>query len=343
MDDPADILRHQVSSGLCVGAQVAAIDRSGPRTWSVGTDGLGRPIEDGTISAVYCASKPLLAFAVHALMSERALSPSTTVGEILGLRGTASPLVAVSALLNHTAGLHAADGETLKLRGSIGKQSIARRAVPPHGWSSERDAGYSEYVAWSVLAEVVGAVAGEPWQRIVDRYVIAPAGASDEVFPVIDRSSYLTLVDRIRVNMDLRDRPTPLLNERGPTFACEANPGYGAYASARGLATVVHEHLTQEHLSSKALADSQQRRGYRWDEVMHARVDTQNGLLVDLPSYGVIGASSDSIGHTGLMGLTTVVHEPIPQTTVVITYFGLIDGPTATGVRRPDLLRCLSA
>lgn len=76
---------------------------------------------------------------------------------------------------------------------------------------------------------------------------------------------------------------------------------------------------------------------------MDARVDTQNGLLADLGAYGVVGASRESIGHTGLMGLTTVIHEPARQITTAINYFGLIDGPTATQIRRPQLLELLQS
>lgn len=340
MDEVATLLEAQISSGLCTGAQVARISDGRTERWAAGVDGIRQAIDHDTLSAIYCASKPLLALTVHRLASTGTLQVEAKVGDILG-EAVGMPDTIVSDLLNHSAGLHIEDGETLKLYGYRQKREIALAAQPASGWIPGRDAGYSEYIGWAVLAEMVETATGSPWPAVVAELVLAPAGVTDQVVPVFERSSYRAMAERLRINIDLRGRAVPLLNERGPTFACEANPGYGAFASATGLAEVLHTYLTDPNLKVEALTEPALRRGYRWDEVMHLRGDTQNGLLADLGSYGVLGASPDSLGHTGLMGLTTVLHEPERGETVAITYFGLIDGPTATQIRRPELLASL--
>jgi CubicO group peptidase (beta-lactamase class C family) len=340
MDDITSLLVHQIDSELCTGGQVARTVGGEVEQWCAGADGLGQPIGHDTVAAIYCASKPALAFAVRRLAAKGALPTDATMGELVDV-ALGAPDATVFDLLNHTAGVHSADGETLKLYGRDAKRGIAMAASAPPGWSADRDAAYSEYMAWALLAEAIESVADLPWPAVVAELVLEPAGVEGRFVPVFEQSSFHSEIDRVRVNIDLRDRAVPLLNERGQSFACEPIPGYGAFASAAGLAQLVHRHLTDPTLAVSALSGSGARRGYRWDDVMHLRGDMQEGLMADLASYGVLGASPRSIGHTGLMGLTTVIHEPGLGETTAITYFGLIDGPTATQVRRPAMLEAL--
>lgn len=157
MDEIDRLIRRQIAAELCTGAQVAVAARTGLRTWSAGADGIDQAIDDSTFSALYCASKPILAFAVHALAAAGVMPLTATVGEILGPAAVGAPTATVADLLNHTAGVHSADSETLKFNGHVRKRAIAQQAAPPSGWSSDTDAGYSEYVGWAILAEMVEA------------------------------------------------------------------------------------------------------------------------------------------------------------------------------------------
>lgn len=172
MDEVTDLIDRQIAEGLCTGAQIAKATGTGLQrqvhTWTAGVDGIGQTIEESSLSAIYCASKPLLAFAMHAMSDAGTLQLGEPVGPILGAELVGAPDATISDLLNHTAGVHTGDSGALKLYGFERKRAIARGASPPDGWSSENHAAYSEYAAWSILADVIEATMGQPWTEAVN-------------------------------------------------------------------------------------------------------------------------------------------------------------------------------
>ncbi|HMJ78543.1 MAG TPA: serine hydrolase domain-containing protein, partial [Iamia sp.] len=321
---------------LCRGVQVAWEGPDGAATVAVGHDGLGRPVRPDTVFAVCCAAKPLLAIAVAGLCEMGVLADlDVRLPELCPTVDGAD--VSLRSLLDHTAGLHAADGEHLKLRsaaGQLGAALVARCTRP--GWDPSTQAGYSELIAWQLVALAVEAATGTSWVEVVEELVVGPTGGHPDVHvhlrPDVD-------ADRVGTNLDLRGRARPLLNETAPSFRAP-NPAYGCFATAAGLTRVLHALATEPSTVGRSVLD-QPGRGRRRDEVMQTVADARPGLLLDLPDYGVVGAAPGAFGHTGLMGLTTILHGPTIATTATITFVGLIDGPTSVGVRRPRLLRLL--
>src|SRR5690606_19434543 len=156
---------------------------------------------------------------------------------------------------------------------SAGKLHAAVSARAPAGWDPASGAGYSEFIAWRLLALAVEVATNAPWPDVVDALVLDRLGVSRDVHVALDRER---ASDRLGVNIDLRTRPRPMLSEMSSSFT-SPNAAYGTFATATGLCRVLHCLATDPAAPGQTLL-GEQRRGHRWDEVMQATVDTQPGL-----------------------------------------------------------------
>lgn len=53
MDEVDAVIARQIAQGLCTGVQAAVITPSGVASWAAGADGIGQPVDETTVSAVY--------------------------------------------------------------------------------------------------------------------------------------------------------------------------------------------------------------------------------------------------------------------------------------------------
>lgn len=204
-----------------------------------GVDAEGVAMRERPLGLVRCAvAKPLLLLAIATLVQEGVVDIDAPVGRYL--RNPAHPEIAALpmwTLLAHKAGVHNLTGLILTLFEPERQREMVRMTPPAPGFGIGEDFAYSEAAAAVLLTEVLETMTGVEYQDYYRTHVMAPEGFDAHVIMRFDDDSFRTSSDLIGVNGNVDADPViPYLIDRAPTFAKEWNPGWGGYASARGIA-----------------------------------------------------------------------------------------------------------
>jgi len=346
-----ELLEADVAEGLfTLGAQVA-VSFEGERVFEtcLGDDGFGRPVELDTIFRVYCTIKPVTAMAIANLVDAGGVELDRPLVEVLGTRPVLERGVTARQLLNHTAGLHNLSAFSMELVPPEDRRRIIDRQLPPPGWHVGRDAGYSEFAAWTMLGELLETVTGEPLREHLRRTVLDPLGMHDTWIGMTP-AEYAANVGRMGVNVDLRGfRPFPMLMERSERVCVETNPAHGGYTTARdldrlfcGLLQVLGGGSVDGLPSPATMAQfCSTARPSSFDVVLDRRCDYGLGFMTNLADHYFGGrCSPESFGHSGNVGSSFAFADPMHHLSVAVVFNGLVDHESAF-VRRPALVRAM--
>ncbi|MFN8037559.1 MAG: serine hydrolase domain-containing protein [Acidimicrobiia bacterium] len=205
---------------------------------AAGIDGEGNPMAADRIGMVRCALvKPAIAITIASLVEQGAMRYEDTVADLLDAPMHAEvAALPVWTLLAHRAGVHDLGGDFLTVFPPEKRRAIVRLSPLAPGFVPGDEFGYSEAAGGVVLGEIIEAVTGRAYHEVLDELIVGPAGAGDDLFVRFDDERYDRLQHRIGVNAWMDSDPrTPYLLERSRLFATDWNPGFGGYATARGL------------------------------------------------------------------------------------------------------------
>lgn len=313
-------------NGLCV------IDHA------AGVDGLGRPMTAGSTVAMYCAAKSLTVIAAASLISIGELSFDDRVGDLVELCSPHVASLTIEDVVSHRSGARhptAIEGTTMAPHR---REATALLQPSPNPPLRIDETLYSESAGWLILAACLRGAAGRPILSLVNELVLEPLSLLDQFdLEGADKG-------RRRVAVSLRHvRPMPLLLEAGTRLAFSTNPGYGGFATMRGLASLF-QHLVAPSGSNglrlnASVADQLLTPGpLRWDRQFQRTCSFGRGFATDLDSHGFgRSLSSRAIGQAGLVGMTTCVADPDTGLSFAVHLNGLTDGDSVISWLRPAL------
>lgn len=315
--------------------------------WAGGVEGLGRPVEPDTLFAVYCAGKPMFGVALAILLDEGEVSLDDRLRHLLpgGVSGPLADLT-VADLVTHTAGVHRLSAYDYLLHGSGHRHDAVMALAPPAGWRPGHHAGYSEAAAWHLLSLVVEELVDEPAPGFLRREVLEPLGATD-VFPVMTDDEFRANARRIGVNSSMREMdPLPMLFERSREMCTTWKPGFGTYATCRGLASfyrgvlgaLAGERALRCSVGMLRSCVTPQRPSVH-DVVLDRPCSFGIGFMVRLEEHEYGSHCSEAaFGHSGNVGMTAAMADPDHDLVVAFHSNGLLDSETSLAFRRPQLL-----
>ena len=212
---------------------------------ALGTDGLGRSIQPDSLPLVRCAlAKPVLAIEVASLVSSGELSYETTVGDVLsGASGFVSGL-SVDELLTHRAGMYELTGAFLSVLDPDHRLSSVLRAGPPAAFERHANVAYADGGGAVLIAAMLERITGLDYEKIFATRLDPDGQLSQNI------QFRPTGVDYERIVIDSwiqSDFPVPYHIEETPEYVAEWNPGWGGYASARGLGLLYERVLDTLH------------------------------------------------------------------------------------------------
>ena len=346
LEGTAARLRSDVSEGaFCTGTQ-AYVSRAGEVVMeaAIGRDGLGRPMTNETLSAVYCSIKPIITVLVLLAEQEGLLRLDMSLGEALDLDDNPElAAVRLDDLLSHRAGMHELRSVIAAAAPPATRHALAMAARPAEGWDRRSDAGYSEWLGFYLIAQLVERACGVQLRNALRERVLRPIGIDGEV--------WLGLIEadlrRIGVNVDLRDgTPTPLLMERTPWFASAADPALSGYATMRGLGRFYEWVLaTLDGRETVPLDPDRLREACRphrpvvHDVILNMDADWGLGFMTGLGRLGFGPYPSErAVGHTGQVGTSVAFCDPEHELVVALLYNGVIEQATGISERRPAIV-----
>ena len=346
MQGTAQRLQGDVREGaFCTGAQVY-VSRSGEVLLDAGfgVDGLGRPMNTETLSAVYCTIKPMLSVLVLMAEQEGTLSRDMRLGELLDTNGNLElDAVRLEDLLTHQAGMHTVPSLLAGFRPPSIRHELALTAAPPEGWNRETDGAYSEWLGFYLIGLVLERHCGASLADLLRERLLGPLGIEDEVLLGVEGED----LERIGVNVDLREgSPVPLLMERVPWFASSADPSIGAYSTMRALGVFFEWVLATLDGRETGLLDPDRlrdactpQRPVVFDQVVNVEADWGLGFNTGLSRLGFGPHPSErAVGHTGQVGTSIAFCDPEHDLAVALLYNGVIDQEIGVTVRRPAIV-----
>lgn len=325
-----DWLESVLQSGRAIGGQAAvSVDGGSTEVVVAGDQIPGSGMSPALLFNVWCASKPVTAIHLLALLENRGLSLDVKVSDICE---DLSPGATAGEVLCHTGGLRGPNGAAARFVGLEESASAVRRSSPSAG-----SAFYTDFAMNVVVADMIGALSGLTPEQSVARF-LAQIGLTGQV-------TFEPGVDQLARPLDhfgfyihgLPERRVPLLHDAAPQIASRSPLLRGAYASAGGLCNFYRlvgevfgggtvEGFPSRGFLTEALATS--RRPRVWDEGLDKTCAFSCGFMVDLEDHGYGEHLSESaIGHTGLMGSPTAFYDPQRKVAAAFIINGLDQGP----------------
>lgn len=319
------VAEGEVAAGyqVCVrkGGEIL-VDASG------GIDGRGDLLQRGDLLAMYCTAKALLAMAVASLASDDELDLDDPVGDYVTDCAPHVARLTVASVLSHRSGLAAPAAADAIVKGSAGALRAAAGSPPLFPPLGSDESSYSVAAESCLVAECVRVAVGQPVQTVIRERVVEAAGCGED-FSLCDDNR-----ERRTVCLALGGaKPMPLLIEGTRRLDTAANPGFGGFATARGLARVFEAFagaITGRD-SSLGIDPSIAARlvspgPVRWDRVFARRCSFGLGFMTDLQTHMFgRGWSRSAFAQAGLSGLTTVVADPSLDLSASVQINGMTD------------------
>lgn len=294
------------------GAQVF-VSRHGKTLWDegLGEARAGHPMTAGTVNLWFSSGKPVTAVAVARLVERGLLDWDAPVVRWWPEFGRhAKDSVLLRHLLTHTGGFRAADAIPEETAWPEVLAAIADAPLEP-GAVPGGQAGYHTHSSWSVLAEIVQRVAGEPFEDHIRRRVFGPAGM-EHSHVRLDAKTFSNLEPRLGW-MHLTDRgttePHPFWNSAAA--AGVLRPGAFLRGPIRDLGRLYEALLADPSplLRRETIeAMIRRQRGGMFDDTFKHKIDFGFGVIINSRRYGPetvpygFGrhATDDAFGHGGV-------------------------------------------
>jgi len=346
-----DRLQYELDEGLFTRGVQVAVDVGGERVLDMasGDNGLGATMTPEHIFRVYCTIKPLLAVLVARLVEDGAFTLDEPLAERLPGMRCLEGGVTLRHVMTHTAGLHPMMGISMELFAPDRRREIMERTPPPAGWRVGRDAGYSEFAGWQLLAWLVETVTNEPLREYMRARLLDPLGL-DHTFVGMTHDEYVRVAPLIGVNCDVRNlQMFPMLYERTERVCAETNPAHGGYTNARDLATFYSALLARragggnDALASGRTLDEfcTTAREPVFDVVLDRVCPYGLGFMTSLEQHAFGDSCGPAaFGHSGNVGTSFAFADPDRGLAVGVVFNGLVTYEAAF-LRRRAVVRAV--
>ncbi len=331
--------------GAATGWSIHATGPRGSLSEAGGVDGLGDPVETGSMFHVYCAIKPLLAIAVAHLVDQRELSLNDRIGDLLGPPGSLSPELSSTTvwdLLTHHSGINEPSATASAILPPDQRAHIALNHPPAE--LDLNESAYTEAAAWIVLGLCIEELVDHDLVAWTETRILEPLGLQHD----FDLESDNT--DALRVNVTFtRGRRMPLLIELTEALSWRGNPGYGGRATTRGIAGLLDELMKAQAGGGRLLSEAAARQVLtlaprRFDRTLGKECRFGGGVMADLGDHTFGDAPGPrSFGHGGLIGMTSAWCDPDTGVVACCHLNGLCHPSRSLATMRPRLVDQMSA
>jgi len=237
-----------------------AADLGGSALWLAANDVEGRwvicerglsTVELQKVRSLYCATKPMVAMGVLALLERHGVDWTTAHVDAHGQIRDDGPWAVSDLVAHRTPLVRPTFWEVLRLPLGSAESELAARAVraavAPGG-----AVGTSEVLAWFVLARAAARVAGEVWARELQAALRAASGP--RLWLVPDRELLDLPVDVMAtLTADRGGTDVPLvyaLSVRSRALTSPYLGGYGSFAAVVSWFQALHRHLRGDTAAS---------------------------------------------------------------------------------------------
>ena len=342
------MIDSDIRDGELYGACQVAVFRDGVAVLdhAAGRDHRGRLIRSDSLTALYCAAKPLGSVAALALIDAGELSADDKLAHLIDGCPPAWGAVTVESLLAHRSGAPGDDGFSFRLTPPTLRWSKVAAAAPRR---SGRRTRYSEFTGWYLLGHALECVTGLAYDQLLEELVVRPLGLrSSEILTGPVGAAWCDYGDRLVARRDVTGaRPYTLLAEAAREVYDEFNPGFGGCGSMRAMAEFYARLLQcmegeRDSLSSSVLRWATASSGPVFDETTAREVGLGKGFMTELETWGYGRAlSGRAFGHSGHEGTTATFADPDAGLAAAVWFDTIVDYDTATLIRRPRLVRAI--
>lgn len=290
------------------------------------------------IACLYCAAKPVVALAALSLAEEGRLGLGGALEQYLPwLAGHWIGRLTVEDLLNHRTNLHRV-GAVVPMATEPSKRAAMLLALPEVDLEGTR--AYSDFGAWYLLSHVVEVVAQEDFRDFAHKRVVEPYGIDERDLNLgIPPELFEAWRPQISINVYRREETGlhPLAAEASSIWACEWNPPFSTYGSARGLVQfyrgVLEDRAGAGRVVSAATAiDATTGREVYHDPRFERDASFGLGFMTNMPLFRLGDAPSErSFGHAGIGGGAVAFADPEHDLAAAIIVNAVFDD-------MPDLL-----
>lgn len=306
------------------------------RAYGTRFDGASAAVDD--IACLYCATKPVSALAALALVEEGRLQLGATLEELLPwLKNHWIGRLTVEDLLNHRTNLHRV-GAVLPMATEPSRRAAMLLSLPEVDLADTR--AYSDFGAWFLLSHVVEVAAGEDFRDFAHMRVMAPYGIDERDLNLgMPPELFEAWRPQISINVYRREETGlhPLAAEAAPIWACEWNPPFSSYGSARGLAQLYRGVLDDRAGAGRVLTqdranDATTARDVYFDPRFERDASFGLGFMTNMPLFRLGDSPSErSFGHAGIGGGAVAFADPEHDLVAAIVVNAVFD-------ELPDLL-----
>jgi len=174
------LLREQMAAGLHIGAQVNVSHRGQVvADFAIGESRPGVPMTPETIMVWMSATKPIGAVAITQLWEREQLTLDDPVARhIPEFAQNGKEAITIRHILTHTAGIRWIETGWPNASWEQVLAKICAMRIE-RDWVPGRKAGYSAFVSWYVLGEIVRRLDGRDYARYVREEIFQPLGMND--------------------------------------------------------------------------------------------------------------------------------------------------------------------
>ncbi len=276
----------------------------------IGNASIGRPMDRGSIGLWFSSGKPITAVAVAQLVEAGRLGWDDPVARwIPEFAAHGKDSVTLRHVLTHTGGFRVADAVPEPTPWPETLSQICEAPLEPNAVSGET-AAYHTHSSWTLLAEVIQRVSGQPFEERIRQSVFGPAGMGDS-YVQLSLAEFLGIEDRLsKMHMTDRGQTDPDLFWNTPECAAILRPGAFLRGPIRDLGRFYQALLrAPSPLLRRETIEimTRRHRERKFDDTFKHVVDFGLGFIINSRRYGVetvpygFGrhAGEEAFGHGG--------------------------------------------
>ena len=331
-----ELIAKQMRSGLHIGAQVY-VSQAGKTVadFALGESRPGTAMTAQTLMLWMSATKPTGAVAIAKLWERGLLElDDPVVRHVPEFAQNGKERITIRHILTHTAGIRWIEtGWPQASFDEVVAKVCAMR--PERDWVPGRKAGYSAYVSWYVLAEIVRRLTGSEYAEYVREEIFLPLGMSD-CWIAMPPQAYRGYGDRLGIMQKTEAGQITDLGLDTEAACTNPRPSGSGHGPMRQLARFYQMLLDHGSFNGARILSPQtvealvaRHRAGMYDHTFKHVLDFGLGFVLNSNQYGVDTvpygygphASPRTFGHSGMQS-SCAFADPENQLAVAIVFNG---------------------
>ncbi len=331
---------------LAIGVQISIRCGGKELRLTRGTGGTGRALVPESRLRVYCAGKPITAFALTRQLVVHGIDLDEPIGDHLGdtLAGYPPHVARYTfiELLSHATTMTNPVGKKI-IRAP--DSALSQLMIEGVSRTATGGIGYSEIASWRLLCWAVEAITGRPAEEIIRGEIRDSIGLQHTTVGMTEEVAATAIVEP-NVTLQHGER-IPMLAEVTPRRLGYFEPGVGTMSTASDLSRFYEWTMnpvtpdgTTDPTSVALLKRMRTHRRERLHDAGFLRDCTFGlGLMVELEDhhYGR-STSPEAYGHSGLIGTAFGFADPAADLAVGVVLVGITDEESTGTYLRPTLV-----